>query len=734
MINRYKNFLIDKLLESVMVSTSDFLSILDDMPRNSICDKLYDIIYDKKDIKTNYNLIGISDKNDEISFIPDSQFQRFKEKGENPWTKTKSKSKIGRMVRQVLIDNGYNMSDAEIEEFVNLFKTQWDKKNDTKRKIEIVTGDQILYWYDEKNYYGGGGTLGNSCMRFAQKNNFMKIYSSNPDKISMVILTDDNRLLARAILWKLDESTNDKKIFLDRIYYRYDNDCKYVHDWVFENVAKGDESIFGSHLKFPGGQMICKLKNVKFENYPYADTFFYLYKRLVNDKLAGDGFISNVGKKDEFPNFVASQLQDTSGHEEIYSHVYSTTLDAYINTNEAAYIKSIESFIYKKDAKHSDYTRSWYLPSEVIYSKSLDTWIPKDDYVDHPKYGIIPTDYLVNVIVEYTGNKTTIMGIYNDLKNNYTECTKLEKMLKDGDEYFRSANSPNYHFRNFDIKFKISDMWDYNYPDFLCFKLYSVKNEVEFLEMRDKYNIPHVERYSRCRITKECAEFYNIPIEETSNYMYPADYIERLDNNFYFDYLDTKDQIEASDEISTRYNDIMVELHDFRYDIDSGYRENANMRAIDKKIGRERYKLLKEIVEASVNEIIEKYPSRLRVAISEQHGANRLSESDISIIIKLMPISYAYYLITDSWSSARNRVSQLLDEKGISISENIIKISAIIVGYELRHAMAEAYYKSTEDVIKNLKLDMSRYDLQSYLIRNYNKSKLYDAFSDLDLK
>ncbi len=92
MISKYSNFLIDKLLESVMVSSADFLSILDGMTNTAIGNKLYGVIVGKHDVKTNYNLIGLSDKNDEISFLPDSQYQRFKEKGENPWTKTKSKS------------------------------------------------------------------------------------------------------------------------------------------------------------------------------------------------------------------------------------------------------------------------------------------------------------------------------------------------------------------------------------------------------------------------------------------------------------------------------------------------------------------------------------------------------------------------------------------------------------------------------------------------------------------
>jgi len=570
MISKYSNFLIDKLLESVMVSSADFLSILGGMTNTAIGNKLYGVIVGKYDVKTNYNLIGLSDKNDEISFLPDSQYQRFKEKGENPWTKTKSKSKIGRMVRQLLMDNGSNVTDAQIEEFVNQFKAEWDKRNSTNRKIEIVNGDKILYWYNQDHYYGSG-----------EKNKYMKIYESNPNKISMVILNEDNKLIARALLWKLDQSTNGKKIYLDRVYYKNDSDYRYVHDWVFENIAKGDENIFASHSKIGGGEMMCKLENVKFDEYPYADTFNCLYKRLEGGKITGDGMVSNVNKSSEYPNFVISELLDTAGREDIKTHRYSVSLDVYIKRDDAVFIESLDSYIYKKDAKYSNYTGSYYLEKEVIYSKAMDDWIPNKIAVDHPKYGVIPTSYLVDVITEYIGTKTTTLGIYHDMRN-YQSCTKSEEMLKNGDEYFRATNSPVYSARNYDVKLKISDIWGYNYPNFICFKVYKVKDQDEFSKIVDELKIPYTSRNDYF-ITKETSDFFNIPVEETDRYVYPTNYIERLDINFYFDYLKIKDEIKASEEITIKYDEFMKELHDFRYQTDGSYRQNVNDQKISKR-------------------------------------------------------------------------------------------------------------------------------------------------------
>jgi hypothetical protein len=67
-------------------------------------------------------------------------------------------------------------------------------------------------------------------MRYGQKNNFMKLYADNPDKISMVVLLHDNKLAGRALIWKLDDGST----YLDRIYYQFDSDINLIYEWVTE--------------------------------------------------------------------------------------------------------------------------------------------------------------------------------------------------------------------------------------------------------------------------------------------------------------------------------------------------------------------------------------------------------------------------------------------------------------------------------------------------------------------
>ena len=84
----------------------------------------------------------------------------------------------------------------------------------------------------EENYNSGNGTLGNSCMRFREKTEYMSIYSENPDKISLVILTENDKLLARSLLWNVDTcSKSNIKYFLDRIYTERDSDFDFLQKY-----------------------------------------------------------------------------------------------------------------------------------------------------------------------------------------------------------------------------------------------------------------------------------------------------------------------------------------------------------------------------------------------------------------------------------------------------------------------------------------------------------------------
>ncbi len=141
------------LLESIVEADPSFIDII----RSMIMDKTTDItifpllsfldeiLSNGKDIETKYNYLNISDKNDEISFIPNSQYNKFIENDDDISRKSKNFTKIGRFIRQIYKDNNKHITDTQIEKFVNSYKAKYDEhyKVQSDYELKIVSGEEI---------------------------------------------------------------------------------------------------------------------------------------------------------------------------------------------------------------------------------------------------------------------------------------------------------------------------------------------------------------------------------------------------------------------------------------------------------------------------------------------------------------------------------------------------------------------------------------------------------------
>jgi hypothetical protein len=142
-----------------------------------------------------------------------------------------SSIKIGRFVKKLLDKSSISVTDKEIEEFVNKYKSLVRINNDAFLRFKEVNGEDIRKYYNVSYYDKNVGTLGNSCMRYDKCRKYFDIYVKNPDKVSLIILKSiksiideanscisvDTRKMyisGRALLWNLD----DGRKFMDRIY------------------------------------------------------------------------------------------------------------------------------------------------------------------------------------------------------------------------------------------------------------------------------------------------------------------------------------------------------------------------------------------------------------------------------------------------------------------------------------------------------------------------------------
>lgn len=240
----------------------------------------------------------------------------------NLFDQSKNKLKIGRFITHIFENNDISFIQSEIEEFVNSYKCTIDILNDKFSSFELVSGDDIAYWYNRDRYeINDGGRLSNSCMGNSPAH-FFDIYSKNKN-CSLLILKStkgqledgvikSDKIAGRAIVWNATLFKNDvpeEITFMDRIYVNNDHDEAVFIEFAKQNgwwfkvsqnyypdttISNGERNLLFSESDCIGIEV--KLDNIFFDSYPYVDTLCYLhdkntisnsfYKNIIRDESA----------------------------------------------------------------------------------------------------------------------------------------------------------------------------------------------------------------------------------------------------------------------------------------------------------------------------------------------------------------------------------------------------------------------------------------------------------------
>lgn len=280
---------LEKIL-SKMMKTADFQA-------KAVANRILNI--DKED----ENLFDISyldidrEKDDSVTFISaqrawvKSNFQNQEEADQKPspgselWTTSGRQSlSIGKLVNK-LFDN---FSEIAVDKFVNAYKAEIAAITIYDR-FKLVRGEDIKFWYAEKNYFtaGGSGTLLGSCMRYDGTSGgkscqqYFDIYTKNPEKCALLILTNrDNKLLGRALVWSNLRKPTDKT-FMDRIYTVKQSDVelfkKYAQEqgWLYKNEQRADDVSYIEDGQRVNKSMAVQLNPGTYKYYPYMDSLKY---------------------------------------------------------------------------------------------------------------------------------------------------------------------------------------------------------------------------------------------------------------------------------------------------------------------------------------------------------------------------------------------------------------------------------------------------------------------------
>ena len=184
------------------------------------------------------------------------------------------------------------LTEAQCNDLVTDYKVAWDKLVNKKLdQIDVVTGEDIRYWYLGERYGGDGyGDLGSSCMRYDHSQHRFDIYCENPDKCALAIMLDENdKLIARSLVWNLD----DGRVYMDRIYAIDDIIKRKMSDWGKENNMERYGVRGGSSVR----RVTVKRDYGTPDENPYMDTF-YEFNHDKNQLCSSEAYEKDCGRDD----------------------------------------------------------------------------------------------------------------------------------------------------------------------------------------------------------------------------------------------------------------------------------------------------------------------------------------------------------------------------------------------------------------------------------------------------
>lgn len=360
-----------------------------------------------EDYDDDMNYVDVTKTNDKLSFISMNRVKRFWDKGEEDpgmsfkswsqrmwydqesgigikkkvWSEQRTDIFVGRFVNRVYLKSKSSIGSSDLEKFVNLYKSTYDKFNSKFSMFEVVKGEDIKKWYLKSNYEIQSGQLGSSCMRHDRCQEYFGIYVENPEVVSLLILKneDETKIKGRALIWKLKSG----ETFMDRIYTNKDSDIILFEEWGEKNgiLIKGEVT----HSKLMDFEV--QLFKSEFDYYPYLDTFMFLN---VNKKILSPN-------EDLWPGQGYIKLDSTEGEYLSDDMVYSEYEGEYIQRDDAVFCERREEWVSRDNATYLEYVGEWahpnddishskydgdsYYSSDVVYSNILESDILFDDAI-----------------------------------------------------------------------------------------------------------------------------------------------------------------------------------------------------------------------------------------------------------------------------------------------------------------------------------------------------------------
>ena len=363
----------EKILLPVVFS-NEFKDKLDNIG-NSFVASSFKQLYDSE-VEKEYTLISIGGNEDTITYTDSHRLKDYKgdlrkiKSSDELWKKNRTEIKVGRFINKFFPKT---FTDKAIEDFVN----KWKSSSNENLRFDIWSGIDIVEGYKSKNYAFHSGPLGNSCMN--DETYLITFYAYCPTAKLLVLLDEDDKILARALLW---EDHEQRKI-MDRVYYTED---KYYYRFVrwAEDNDYFYKKLNSGHINCPfvkaGSTYYLKTKvripncfDFAEEGFPFLDTFVY---------GVGD-WAQNYEPTDVDRYFIFNETDGTYREETVLRDVHGNFIDCedyFVWSNTQGGLIDMEKS-YKVE----------YGSRSRFPEHNFDDWI-EVDYLDDPKNGFVKVD------------------------------------------------------------------------------------------------------------------------------------------------------------------------------------------------------------------------------------------------------------------------------------------------------------------------------------------------------
>jgi hypothetical protein len=317
------------------------------------------------DNHVNYISVSNSDPT-KISYLTPERIEFLREKGEDFWESPRRfHIKPGAFVSKLF----KSIHPMDVQIFSSLYKNVVSK---TTTKFQVISGPQIRHYYHYQSYSKEHGSLGSSCMKYDQCQNYLDIYVKNPQLIKMLVVLDQHdKLIGRALLW--DDGFNK---IMDRIYTIDDDNYQFmIKTWADENgyLYKKEQRwnntlYFESKGKVEFKKVEFQLDKFSFGYYPYMDTFKFIdlnTGKIYNYQPEGVNFKTICSTDGEVQPQNIYSLCDKS-------NMYFTS-DSIVPVPNRGWNVSSDYTVY------SDIYDTYILRDDAFYDQDLGDWIYEDN-------------------------------------------------------------------------------------------------------------------------------------------------------------------------------------------------------------------------------------------------------------------------------------------------------------------------------------------------------------------